>query len=47
VNYFQRFTSGTPFTPLVASDINGDGYANDRAFIANPATTADPRSPPA
>ncbi len=42
VNYVQRFTSGTPFTPLVSGDINGDGYANDRAFIANPATAADP-----
>jgi hypothetical protein len=42
VNWIQRFTSGTPYTPVVNSDINGDGYANDRAFIANPATTADP-----
>jgi hypothetical protein len=42
VNYTQRFTSGTPFTPLVNGDINGDGYANDRAFVADPATAADP-----
>lgn len=28
-----RLTSGAPFTPLVGSDINGDGYRNDRAFI--------------
>lgn len=41
VNYLQRFTSGTPFTPVVSGDINGDGYANDRAFIANPSGTAD------
>jgi len=41
VNWFQRFTSGTPFTPVVSGDINGDGYANDRAFIADPAQTAD------
>ncbi|MFI5279989.1 MAG: hypothetical protein ACHQU1_05810, partial [Gemmatimonadales bacterium] len=41
VNWFQRFTSGTPFTPAASGDINGDGYANDRAFVANPATTAD------
>lgn len=27
------FRSGTPFTPLVNADLNGDGYANDRAFI--------------
>jgi hypothetical protein len=26
----------------VAGDINGDGYNNDRAFVFNPATTADP-----
>ncbi len=33
--------SGTPYSPLVAGDINGDGYANDRAFIFNPAVTSD------
>ncbi len=34
--------SGVPFTPLVSGDINGDGNANnDRAFIPDPATTAD------
>lgn len=37
-----RLTSGTPFTPLVGSDINGDGARNDRAFIFNPATTSNP-----
>ena len=42
VQYVQRFQSGTPFTPTVSGDINGDGYANDRAYIANPATTTDP-----
>ncbi len=42
LNYAQRFTSGTPFTPVVSGDINGDGYANDRAFIADPSATADP-----
>jgi hypothetical protein len=42
VNWFGSFRSGTPYTPLVAGDINGDGYFNDRAFIYNPATTADP-----
>ncbi len=30
--------SGTPYTPLVGSDVNGDGSRNDRAFIFNPAT---------
>src|SRR5206468_4714824 len=42
VNYVQRFSSGTPFTPVVSGDINGDGYANDRAFIADPAAAGDP-----
>lgn len=29
-------TSGPRFTPLVASDINGDGMVNDRAFVFDP-----------
>ncbi|HEU4787245.1 MAG TPA: carboxypeptidase-like regulatory domain-containing protein, partial [Gemmatimonadaceae bacterium] len=33
--------SGALFTPMIAGDVNGDGYLNDRAFIFNPATTAD------
>lgn len=37
-----RATSGQPYTPRVANDINGDGARNDRAFIFDPATTADP-----
>jgi hypothetical protein len=41
VNWFGSFRSGTPYTPLVAGDINGDGYSNDRAFIYDPARTAD------
>lgn len=36
------FASGRPFTPRVGSDINGDGLANDRAFVFDPARTADP-----
>ena len=36
-----NIASGSPYTPLVGSDINGDGLANDRAFVFNPATTAD------
>jgi len=28
-----RFSSGVPFTPMVAGDINGDGINNDRAFV--------------
>ena len=37
-----RLSSGAPFTPIVSSDINGDGAHNDRAFIFNPATATDP-----
>ncbi len=43
VNWYGNIRSGMPFTPLVASDINGDGYANDRAFVFDPAHTADPQ----
>lgn len=41
VTAFVRAASGVPFTPIVASDINGDGLANDRAFIFDPATATD------
>jgi len=33
-----RIASGTPFTPMVGGDINGDGLANDRAFVFGPAS---------
>jgi len=36
IGWFGQFRSGTPYTPQVASDINGDGYANDRAYVFNP-----------
>jgi hypothetical protein len=36
-----RLSSGTPFTPLVGSDINGDGARNDRAFIFDPDAATD------
>lgn len=42
MNWFGSFRSGRPFTPLIAGDVNGDGYSNDRAFIFDPASTADP-----
>ncbi len=42
VNWTGQFRSGSAFTPVVAADVNGDGYANDRAFVADPAQTADP-----
>ncbi len=41
VSAIGNFMSGAPFTPIVGSDINGDGEKNDRAFIFNPALTAD------
>ena len=41
VSAFARVMSGSPFTPIVASDVNGDGLANDRAFVfASPSTDA-------
>ncbi len=36
-----RFTSGSPYTPVVGSDVNGDGLRNDRAFVYG-ASAADP-----
>src|SRR4029079_5268133 len=33
VTAFGKLRSGVPFTPIVGSDINGDGLANDRAFV--------------
>lgn len=42
INLFSRIQSGLPFTPIVRSDIDGDGIAGDRAFIPNPNTYADP-----
>jgi len=41
VTALGRLTSGVPFTPLVGSDINGDGARNDRAFVFDPATASD------
>ena len=41
VNWFGRFSSGVHFTPMVAGDVNGDGYSNDRAYVFEPASTAD------
>ena len=42
LSWYGQFRSGTPYTPLIGGDVNGDGYSNDRAFIADPATTDDP-----
>jgi hypothetical protein len=42
VSWNGQFRSGSYYTPLVAGDINGDGYNNDRAFIYPTTTTATP-----
>ena len=41
VSWFGSVRSGSPYTPLVGGDVNGDGLNNDRAFIADPAKTID------
>jgi hypothetical protein len=35
------FRSGRPYTPVVAADINGDGFRNDRAFVFDPRDAND------
>jgi len=42
VNWNGSLRSGVPYTPTIVGDVNGDGYSNDRAFIFDPAATADP-----
>lgn len=43
LRFAARINSGYRYTPLVAQDINGDGLANDRAFVvpASSATQSD------
>lgn len=41
ITLFARVASGRPFTPIVGSDVNGDGRANDIAFVHDPRRTAD------
>ena len=41
INWFGTVRSGTPYTPTVAGDVNGDGFNNDRAFVFNPAAATD------
>jgi hypothetical protein len=36
-----RLQSGVPYTPIVGTDINGDGLTNDRAFVFDPARVPD------
>jgi hypothetical protein len=38
--FVARLSSGTPFTPMVRGDVNGDGLANDRAFVFRPGTAS-------
>ncbi len=38
---FWTIRSGYPYTPMVLEDINGDGLANDRAFVFDPAIVSD------
>lgn len=38
---FGRMQSGMPFTPMIGGDVNGDGYANDRAFVFDPSHATD------
>ena len=42
INWNGRFSSGSPFTPMIAGDVNGDGYSNDRAFIFDPSSATNP-----
>lgn len=42
IGWFGNFRSGINYTPNVNQDLNGDSYGNDRAFIFDPATVADP-----
>jgi len=39
---FLRAQSGLPYTFLVDQDVNGDGLANDRAFVVDPASATTP-----
>ena len=41
ITMIGRYTAGQRYTPTVSGDVNGDGSRNDRAFIFNPAATAD------
>lgn len=42
IGWFGQFRAGTPLTPTIGGDVNGDGYANDRAFVFDPAVVSDP-----
>ncbi|HYD51772.1 MAG TPA: carboxypeptidase regulatory-like domain-containing protein [Gemmatimonadaceae bacterium] len=40
VNWFGSFRSGNPYTPMIAGDVNGDGWSNDRAYVFDPARSS-------
>ncbi|WP_041265110.1 TonB-dependent receptor [Gemmatimonas aurantiaca] len=41
ISWGGQFRSGSPFTPSIGGDVNGDGFSNDRAFIFDPSTSGD------
>jgi len=41
VNWNGSIRSGASYTPMVAGDVNGDGYGNDRAFVYAPDAAPD------
>lgn len=41
VTLFGRVVSGVPYSPIVAGDVNGDGWVNDRAFVFSSGNGAD------
>ncbi len=42
LSWSGSFRAGSPFTPVISGDVNGDGYSNDRAYVFDPATATDP-----
>jgi Carboxypeptidase regulatory-like domain len=40
LSWFGSIRSGSPYTPLIGGDVNGDGLQNDRAFVFDPATAS-------
>src|SRR5262249_60503829 len=41
ISWSGNFRSGSAFTPIIAGDVNGDGYSNDRAFVYSPNAAGD------
>ncbi len=41
ISWNGYFRSGSAFTPIIAGDVNGDGYSNDRAFVYAPTSAGD------